>query len=111
MMTKSGTPKAMKMMINGEEVEVKGEEILHHNTLGVEVGTNCPKGGDTGHGSRTYLKIEDLGSTDIEVNLIRDDFRETKGFELFLGGDAEYYTLIQALEFAVDELKKATKEN
>ena len=45
-------------------------DIYSANVLEIEAGTNGYKGGDTGHGSRTYFRIENAGGTDIEERLI-----------------------------------------
>lgn len=89
--------------VNGQVIETKEAEILSLNTLEVEVGTNGLKGGDSGHGCRTYFRIEDLGSTDIKVNLIGES-----GVEIILGGDCELMTFIEALVFAARTLESQT---
>lgn len=58
------------------------------NILKVDVGTNCPCGGDTGHGGRTLLRFTNEGSTDMWVRIDG-------------GAQAE----AQSLEFALDVLK------
>ena len=67
--------------------------ISSYATLEIEAGTNGECGGDTGHGSRTYIRLKDLGSTDIrfEVSL---DARELK---MVLGGDSELNQIQRAL--------------
>lgn len=75
-------------------------ELVDANMLEVEVGTTGFKGGDTGHGCRTYFSIHDLASTDMTCTL-----DEGSGITIELGGDAELKTFVEALEFAVDVLK------
>ena len=58
--------------------------------------------------SRTYIRIEDMGSTDIRINPLGRDGDE--GFELFLGGDCELETMICALKFITKALEDGTKE-
>lgn len=48
-------------IINEKTVETLTKEFLAANAISVEVGTNGFKGGDSGHGSRTYFKLKDLG--------------------------------------------------
>jgi len=96
--------------VNGVRVETWKREIIHCNILEVEVGTTGFQGGDTGHGGRTYLRIENLASTDINVAVIKDDNFDTQGLTLELGGDAELETFIEALEFALRVLKEQSKE-
>lgn len=75
-------------------------EIWSANALKVEAGTNGLKGGDSGHGSRTYFSIEDIASTDIVI-----ESTET-GFEVSLGGDCELETIIRALNFIIYVLEE-----
>ena len=86
------------------------------NQLEVEAGTNGPKGGDSGHGSRTYVRIADGGGTDWNVTVDgeqRDDgvFESPSAIEITLGGDSELGTMIRALEFALAALKGAAEES
>ena len=93
-----------KRKVNGVEVTTFARDIIGLNTLMVEAGTNGYKGGDSGHGSRTYLRITDGGGTDISfksvVRVCGDE-----GFEVSLGGDSELKTFIKALKFAVKVLE------
>ena len=54
--------------VYGKEITTYTREIYSANVLEVEAGTNGFQGGDSGHGSRAYIRIEDMGSTDIRVN-------------------------------------------
>lgn len=72
------------------------------NIIDVEAGTNGYHGGDSGHGGRTYIRIEDNSGSDMQVKTVNGD----RGVEIFLGGDSELDTIIGALEFAVKILKK-----
>ena len=88
--------------IDGMEILTFTREIISANVLSVEAGTNGFQGGDSGHGSRTYFRITDCGSTDIHVN--------THGFEVFLGGDCELETIIRSLKFITKVLEDQAKE-
>lgn len=88
-------------IVNGYPVETETTEFINANILEVEAGTTGYRGGDTGHGGRTYLRIKDLGCTDMEVY-----FSEEAGLEIELGGDCELETFIQALDFAVAKYKE-----
>lgn len=96
-----------KVNVNGVEVETKTIEITSCNIIEVEVGTTGYCGGDTGHGGRTYLRIKNLSSTDMEPKAYFDDYGHSE-VEIALGGDCELDTFIAALEFAVDTLKQQT---
>lgn len=84
----------------------KETEIVNCNILGVKVATNGYCGGDSGHGSRTYFRLEDLASTNINIRLLKDK----RGVEVMLGGDAELETFIQALRWAADNLEEMAKK-
>ena len=94
--------------IDGMEIPTFTREIISANVLSVEAGTNGFQGGDSGHGSRTYFRITDCGSTDIRVKTQGYDGDE--GFEVFLGGDCELETIIRALKFITKVLEDQAKE-
>ena len=75
------------------------------NVLSVTIETNCPRGGDSGHGGRTLLELKDEGSTDMEVEVIPG------GVRLRFGGDTECETLIECLRWAADSLAKQRAAN
>lgn len=89
--------------------------IRSYNQLTVEVGTNCPMGGDSGHGGRTYLRINNDLCTNWRVRLVDERSRtytvdQPCLLEIILGGDAEHRTLLQALRFAVTVLEDKLSE-
>lgn len=98
------TRKARK--INGVYVETWERDIIDANILSVEAGTNGYQGGDTGHGSRTYIRISDEGGTDICAKVLKDRYGDTTGIEIALGGDAELSTMIEALKFITKVLEE-----
>ena len=100
---KEGTRK-----IHGIEIQTFSREVVSCNLLKVEAGTNGFHGGDTGAGSRTYIRIVNNGNTDIYVRPTGpcgDD-----GVEIMLGGDCELDTMITALEFITKVLKDQAME-
>lgn len=94
--------------IGGIDVPTYKREIISANILEVEAGTNGYQGGDTGHGSRTYFRIENQGGTDIQVHPLGRYCDE--GFEVSLGGDCELETIIMALKFITKVLEDGAKE-
>lgn len=95
-------------LIGGIEIPTFTRDICSCNLLEVEAGTNGYQGGDTGHGSRTYFRIENEGGTDIQVHPLGRF--EDEGFEVILGGDCELETMIRALKFITKVLEDQTKE-
>ena len=81
--------------VYGSSITTYSREVVSANILEVEAGTNGYFGGDAGHGSRTYFRIENAGGTCMDVYPTKD------GFELFMGGDCELSTIIDALKFVV----------
>ena len=98
--------KSRTRKINGVDVETWEREIIDANLLSVEVGTNGYQGGDTGHGCRTYIRISDEGSTDIDARVIENHYGDTTGIEVTLGGDAELSTIIEAFKFITKVLEE-----
>ena len=95
-------------VVKGKEVPTFKREIISCNILEVEAGTNGYHGGDTGHGSRTYFRIRDLGSTDITARVLGKYGDE--GIEVSLAGDCELETVIKALKFITKVLEDQTGE-
>jgi hypothetical protein len=87
-------------------IPIHSFEFSSIHFLRIEVGTNCPRGGDSGHGGRTLLKFTDLGSTDMRAAVNGRPIAIANCVEIVFGGDAECATLIQSLEFAVNVLKR-----
>ena len=87
------------------KVRVFGREIQAENVLRVEAGTNCPQGGDTGHGGRTLIRLRNVGSTDMSVRVNGGSLQAAESVEIVLGGDAEHGTIVDALEFVLSVLK------
>ena len=85
------------------KIVTRTKQFINMAVWEVEAGTTGLRGGDSGHGSRTYLRFRDQASTDmrVEVAPYRDEIT------LVLGGDAELVNLIAGLEFAVAVLKNA----
>ena len=109
--------------VDGVQVLTAINELTDCNILTVEAGTNGRQGGDTGHGGRTYLRITNDASTDLNCRtavgrhekdangqyhycLDTTDHGHVDQIEIMLGGDSELDTFIDALEFAADVLRK-----
>lgn len=92
--------------VKGVDIETWEREIIDANILTVEAGTNGYQGGDTGHGSRTYIRISDEGGTDLNARVIKDRYGDTTGIEIALGGDAELSTIIEAFKFITRVLEE-----
>ena len=73
--------------------------------LKVEAGTNCPQGGDSGHGGRTVFRLTDLSATDMSVRLNDGKPIQVEKVELLFGGDCEAECFIESLEFAIRVLR------
>lgn len=95
---------------DGTHLRTFNREITDANILEVEAGTTGYKGGDSGHGGRTYFRIKDLASTDMRVKTVTDCFGHTDELEVVLGGDTELSTIIKALKFITRVLEEESKE-
>lgn len=99
-------------LVFGVAVKTQSIVITDANILEVETGTTGFRGGDTGHGGRTYFRLQDHASTDMNVRVNGgewEDLMSGGSVEIAFGGDAELNTFISALEFTLKELKKATR--
>lgn len=99
-----------RQLRDGTIITTYSRDIYSANILEVEAGSTGYMGGDSGHGGRTYFRINDLGGTDIDVKVKRDHFGDTEGFEVLLGGDCELETMIRALKFITKVLEDAAEE-
>lgn len=80
------------------------------NIMELTVGTNTPQGGNSNHGGRTIFKLEDLSSTDWDIEIISDKYGNKK-LSIEFGGDCEADLFIDILKYAAKTLKKQMKEN
>ena len=94
---------------DGTEITTYTREVVSCNILEVEAGTTGYQGGDTGHGGRTYFRIQDLGSTDMKTKPVITKWG-CDGFEVTLGGDCELETMIRALKFILKVLEDESGE-
>lgn len=101
----------VRRLDDGTELTTFKKEFEELNTLEAEAGTTGYRGGDTGHGCRTYFALRDVIYTDIRVKVIRNRDGESEGVEVVFGGDSELKTTIKALEFITKTLKKEVKRN
>lgn len=97
-----------KRVVDGSNVETFSKQIVSCNIITVEVGTTGHMGGDTGHGGRTYFRISDDASTDMSCKVTGESCGNAGQIEIMFGGDCELDTFIEALEFAVETLKRQT---
>lgn len=99
-----------KVLTDGTKFTTYEREVVSANILEVEAGTTGYKGGDTGHGGRTYFRISDAACTDMDVHVFHDHYGNTDGFEVILGGDCELETMIRALKFITKVLEDESRE-
>jgi hypothetical protein len=114
--------------IDGIRFDTEKKQIVSFNIIEVEAGTTGYCGGDSGHGGRTYFRISNFASTDMRLSfhanysaggnieigdIMLKGNNGTAGYDLqaeeiqiSFGGDSELDTFIEALEFALETLKK-----
>jgi len=93
------------------KIPISEAAFENFNIITVYTGTNCPAGGDTGHGGRTVFGIKNDASTDIRVGLNGESPKEVDSVEIILGGDSECETFIEALDHALNVLKTQVAAN
>ena len=93
-----------KIIVDGVLIDTEKTEIASACILEVEVGTNGYQGGDTGHGGRTFFRLENLACTDMLCEVEYDGQRNAKEIKIGFGGDCELECFIEALRFAWDRL-------
>lgn len=101
-----------RILKDGTEITTYRRDVVSCNILEVEAGTTGYCGGDTGdtgHGGRTYFRIQDVACTDMEIHSYTTRCG-SNGFEVCLGGDCELETMIRALKFITKVLEDESKE-
>ena len=98
-----------RILKDGTELTTYTRDVVSANILEVEAGTTGYQGGDSGPGGRTYFRIEDAASTDMEVRSYVNKYG-SPGFEVILGGDCELETTIRALKFITKVLEEEAAE-
>lgn len=88
----------------------EAKQFLSCNELVCRVGTNCPCGGDTGHGGRTVFELHDLAGSDMGIEIVPNE-HGADGVRIVLGGDSEVETFVQALTWAAETLRKQLQRN
>ena len=91
-----------RILKDGTEITTYSRDVVSCNILEVEAGT-------TGHGGRTYFRIQDAACTDMEIHSYTTRCG-SNGFEVCLGGDCELETMIRALKFITKVLEEESKE-
>lgn len=90
-------------------IPVSSKTFQNANILSITVGTNCPNGGDSGHGGRTLFRLTNDASTDMSARVNGGQLQSVESVEIVLGGDTECETFIQALEYATSVLRAQTQ--
>ena len=90
--------------VDGKVFPIYIQEIECANSIEIAAGTTGYKGGDSGHGCRTFIRICNLGGTDIRVKKLGDEYND-EGVEIVLGGDCELDSIIEACKFIADVLE------
>ena len=88
------------VIVDGVTIPSFKKEIEAENTIEVEVATTGYKGGDSGHGGRTFFKVGDVSCTDIRPSSTYDSV------EIVLGGDAEMETFCETLRIGYEYLNQ-----
>lgn len=83
-------------------------EFGFFNVIGATVATTGYKGGDSGHGGRTYICIEDVADSDFHARASQLPSSTSK-LEIMAGGDSELDSLIEALRWTADTLERLAK--
>jgi hypothetical protein len=99
------TVKKVIRNVNGVSVNGYEKEFVSACIMKAEVGTTGDKGGDTGHGGRSYIHFQDLGSTDMKVVPYKTPY-DCSGVIIEFGGDCELDCLIDSLQFMLEKLYK-----
>jgi hypothetical protein len=79
-------------------------EFNYGPIVGVEVATNGPQGGDSGHGGYAQVTISNIGGMDLS-----DETGEKSRLVIKVGGDLEMALIGSALKWAGEEVLSLTE--
>jgi|ERR1019366_3144240 hypothetical protein len=99
-----------ELFVDNSRVVVSNQSFVSCNELRLTVGTNCPQGGDSGHGGRTILILENPNG-DFRCGIDGAEALHASRIEIVAGGDSEFETLLDGLEFAVETLRLLVRAN
>ena len=91
---------ASTVNLDNTTIKTFATDIWDACNLEVEAGTTGFKGGDSGHGCRTYIRLTPYSGADIDV--IKN---EDGDIEIIGAGDAELRVLLEAFKFITQELE------
>jgi hypothetical protein len=91
-------------------VTIYKTECNSSNLLEVQVGTNCPQGGDAGHGGRTLFRLTDRAGTAMTCRINDGEVVDASKIEIVFAGDSECETFTEALAFALAVLRSPRSE-
>jgi hypothetical protein len=105
------TVETRRRRLPGTKAELQTEASIFVNAceFGYEAGTTGDCGGDSGHGGRTYLRLEDVCSTDFKIRVDGGPVVDCNKLEIYLGGDAELAAIKAALAFVLSVLEVQSK--
>ena len=95
-------------------MEIVGFKANNLDLLSLEVGTNCPQGGNRSHGGRTYFKLKNQTGNaalgfDVQYSKLLEKEHANpyswESIEIVLGGDFECESFIKCLEYAAERLR------
>lgn len=87
------------------------EEFVSANILHAKAATNCPRGGDAGHGGVTVIELRDEAGTCWTVIADGVVVEQPRSIQLVLQGDCECVTIVDALRWAANTLEAQQREN
>lgn len=86
--------------VDNIDIRTFSTEIVDACAIGVESGTTGFKGGDAGHGCRTYVRFTPFCGADVDIREDNDG-----SIEIIASGDAELRTLLESFKFVAQELE------
>ena len=103
--------KTSSVTVDGYEVPLEIFERESFTISKLTIGTNGFKGGDSGHGSRTYIKLNiDGGNIHCYAKNVGRSNTTFTTLQIVAGGDDELHALIENLEEATKILKKMSDD-
>jgi hypothetical protein len=107
----TGEDRRNRVFVDGKSIETTIREFKDFTRMGVEVGSNGLQGGDAGHGSRTYIRLYDMGGGYKLEFRIRKGKYDHDDLLITAGGDDELQTLAEVFRFVAGQLDEKIKQS
>lgn len=90
---------------------MRTKEFVGHCILEAGVETNVPRGGHSGYGGQTVIRLRNAACADLGTRPVHNSEGKIAGVEICAAGDDEAHRLVEALLWVAAELHRQITTN